>query len=175
MNRNSISEAALGNIRSFVNPALIPACHRLSTVASLDADDRTAILLMAEALASLPYIDAEFSIQLNVDLNWEDCNWIGTLEVKRGRLVLHSTLCQQQGIKPELCCQWQHTALELCEYEDTVAHDPCHLWFWIDCFRRFVDCQFESTSVGQASMQLLANGLSFKLNSSPQVAQEDLQ
>jgi len=175
MNRKTISEGALANIRSFVNPALIPACHRLSTIAGLEADDRSAILLVAEALASLPYIDSEFSIQLNVDLNWEDRNWIGTLEVKRGRLVLHSTLCQQEGIKPEFCCQWQHTALELCQDEGTVAHDPSHLWFWIDCFRRFVDCQSESASVGQSSMQLLANGLSFQLNSSPQVAQGDLE
>jgi hypothetical protein len=157
MNHGMSQDVALGNVRAFVGCQLIPALHKLSTLAGLDAEGRTAILGIAAVLCTLPGVDPAANMQLEVDLYWDDRNWIGTLGIADSALQLRSTLCQLEGPKSELCCQWQHTALDVKSKSETVLHDPSHLWFWADCFRRFVDGFSNSPTAQRATFKLVSH------------------
>ncbi len=149
-------DLALGNVRTFVSRQLTPALHKLAVLERLDSEGRTAILEIAAALCALPDLDPDANMWLEVDLYWEDRNWLGTLEMADSSLKLRSTLCQLEGLKSELSAQWQHTALDVKSKVGTVLHDPSHLWFWIDCFRRFVDGFSSSSTEQRATFKLIS-------------------
>lgn len=163
MNQVLTQSDALENVRTFLAHQLIPALHKLAASDGLDNEERTAILGVAAALCALPYLDPDANIQFEVDLYWEEVNWIGTLDIADSALKLRSTLCQLEGLKPELNFQWQHTALDVESKVGTVLHDPSHLWFWIDCFRRFVNGFSNSSTKQQATFKLVSRSANLDL------------
>ena len=154
---------SLENARTFLSGQLIPALHKLAASDELDSEAKASILDLAAALCAFPYLDPDAHIQIEVDLCWDDLNWIGTLNISDSTLKLRSTLCQLEGLNEELNCQWQHTALDSESKVGTVLHDPCHLWFWIDCFRRFVN-GFSNLSTEQlATFKLVSRSVNLNL------------
>lgn len=149
-------DLALDNVKTFVSHQLIPALHKLAALKGLDTKDRVAVLEIAAALCTLPDLDPGAAIRFEIDLYWEDRNWIGTLDIADSALKLRSTLCQLEGLKPELCGQWQHTALDMKSGTEIARHDPSHLWFWIDCFRRFVDGFSNPTTTQRATFKIVS-------------------
>lgn len=157
-------DLALDNLRTFVTQQLIPALHKLAVSEVLDTAGRIAVLEIAAALCALPDLDPDTNMWLEVDLCWEDRNWIGTLEIADSSLKLRSTLCQLEGLKSELSAQWQHTALDLKSKARAVLHDPSHLWFWIDCFRRFVDGFSSSSTAQRGTLKLVSHSSQLNLH-----------
>jgi hypothetical protein len=157
MNHVISHDPALGNVRAFVCDQLIPALHKLAVLEELDTDGRTAILEIAAVLCLLPHFDPDANIQLEVDLYWKDRNWYGMLDIADSALLLRSSLSQLEGVKPELSLQWQNTALDVNSKTETIVHDPSNLWFWIDCFRRFVDGFANSSTAQRATFKLVSH------------------
>lgn len=175
MNHVMSQDVALGNVRTFVSYQLIPALHKLSALEGLDTEGRAATLEIAALLCTLPDLDPDANIRLEVDLYWEDRNWIGTLDIADSALQLRSTLSQLEGLKSEPSCQWQHTALDVKSKAETVLHDPSHLWFWIDCFRRFVDGFSNSSTAQRATFKLVSHSSHLDLHYGMTAAERESQ
>jgi len=161
-------DLALGNVMNFVCRQLIPSLHKLATLERLDAEGRTAILEIASALCVLPDLDPSTRIQFTLDLSWDDRNWIGSLDLMDSALRLHSTLLQLTGAlgspMSDVDVQWQHTALEIKSDAGVVCHDSSRLWFWIDCFRRFVDGSIHPLAGQRATFNLVTRSSCLDLN-----------
>ncbi len=162
MTHGMSSDVALDKVQGIVSRQLIPALHNLSARDGFQTEDRIAVLDVATALVRVPDVDPDVDIRMEVDLYWEDRNWIGTLEIARSALQLRSTMCQFEGVRPELCAQWQHTALDI--QPDRLVHDPCHLWLWVDCFRRFVEGLISPSEAQRGSIALVSSSWHLDLN-----------
>ncbi|WP_415754272.1 hypothetical protein [Pseudomonas leptonychotis] len=175
MNHVMSQDVALGNVRTFVSYQLIPALHKLASLEVLDTKGRAAILEIAAVLCTLPDFDPDASVRLDVDLYWEDRQWMGGLDIADSALQLRSTLMQQEGLKSELSCQWQHNALNVKSSPEAVLHDPSHLWFWIDCFRRFVDGFSNSSAAQRATFKLVSHSSHLDLHYGMTAAERESQ
>lgn len=99
----------------------------------------------------------------------------GGLDIADSALQLRSTLMQQEGLKSELSCQWQHNALNVKSSPEAVLHDPSHLWFWIDCFRRFVDGFSNSSAAQRATFKLVSHSSHLDLHYGMTAAERESQ
>ena len=142
MSETTSDSTMLENAIGLIHTSLIRQLNKLIGGPLLDNGERLALLDLSSALAALPLIDSSYSFTMDIDFSWDDLNWVGTLNFYEGEFSLHTTMCQLEGLKPELYAQWQHTAITLTYQENNlplVKHDPAHLWLWIRCFQRFVD------------------------------------
>lgn len=143
MNKDVFDSEMWENAHGFLSVHLIKQINRLAVSSHLDVDERRDILSLSSAIAELPNIDPNYSCNIEIDFSWDDLNWIGRLEFFQGEFSIWSCMHQLDGIKSELCGQWQHTALKFSSKEwvesSELKHDPAHLWLWIRCFRRFID------------------------------------
>jgi len=127
--------------------------------------ERQLILAVPAAIARLPHIahvpldvDEDINISAEIEYYWEDKNWLGRLNYMGGELKLWSTICQEEGPSQELCAQWQHTATKLSSTNGLEQHDPAHLWYWADCFARFVKACVSPSADGEGHMVLIGQG-----------------
>lgn len=143
-------------VRDFVAGKVIPSCNELAASDRLSKPERTLLLSVCNALSILPYIDAKTQIFLEIDLYWEDKNWLGRLSFGGGVFHLWSNLCEEQGTPPELCTEWQHTAVRISAQHGVEDYDQGHLWFWADCFKRFIRAYAEEGSSSTGFLSLVA-------------------
>lgn len=142
-------------VRDFVSGKIIPSCNELAASDHLSKSERICLLSVCNALALLPYIDAQTEIFLEIDLYWEDKNWLGRLSFEGGVFQLWSNLCEEQGEPPELCGEWQRTAVKISSQHGVEEYDQGHLWFWADCFKRFARAHSEKESSPSGSLSLM--------------------
>jgi hypothetical protein len=129
------------NAHGFLSSGLINQVNRLIPDPRLNSEEKQGLLQLSTALTCLPTTDPDFSCEVEIDFSWDDLNWVGRLRFLEGEFTVWSTMHQLDGVRPELNAQWQHTALKLScgKFGYQLAHDPAHLWLWIQCFRRFCD------------------------------------
>lgn len=173
MKHEMSQELALENARTFISLQLIPALHDFASLESLDLEGRNAILEVAATLCNLPHLDPAANIRLEVDLYWDDRNWHGLLNIADSELTLRSNFCQMEGLRSELCGQWQHAAMEVESKVGKILHDPSHLWFWIDCFRRFVKGFSRPSTSQRASFSLVSHSSNLDLQYGVNWTEED--
>jgi hypothetical protein len=142
------------NTHTFLTRKLIPAWHRLSTLNGLAAEERTMLLVFPSFLATLPDGDESVTAELEIDLYWGNKNWLGRMNISGGAVALWSCLLELSKGGDDYDAQWQHTALEIVPDQGITSHDPAHLWFWCECFGRFVDACFDPKDGVQGSMNL---------------------
>jgi len=132
------TDPALNNIHFFMTSCLLPLWMKLAIKNNLSENQRELLLLVPETIAQLPFIDSKINLSVEIDYFWEDKNWVGRLTYNNGVLSLWSNICQEEGEPQELCAQWQETALKISATGGVEVHSPGLIWFWIDCFKRFV-------------------------------------
>lgn len=142
-------------VRGFVAGKVIPSFNELAASAGLSKSEQTLLLSVCNALSLLPYIGAKTEIFVEIDFYWECKNWLGRLSFGGGGFQLWSNLCEEQGLPPELCAEWQHTAVRISDQHGVEDYDQGHLWFWADCFKRFVRAHNEKESSTSGSLSLM--------------------
>jgi hypothetical protein len=152
------ADLMLDNAQGIVLEDLVPAWHRLSTREGLGPEERSTLLVVPEILTQISAIDLDRNVQLEIDFHWEDRNWAGRMDIEQGKLQLFSTLYQYQGYRPVLNARWQRTALEVCATRGLITHDPGHLWFWADCFKRCARAFSEGSQQVCGTFDLHVNG-----------------
>lgn len=133
-----IGEVIDQNAHWFLMSRVVPAWMTLASTDGLSQKDRQTVLAVPAAISLLPEFDERAQISVDIDFYWEDKNWIGRLTYSNGVLELWQTLCAMEGDPPEMCAEWQDTATKWSSQKGLEKHDPAHLWFWSDCFARFV-------------------------------------
>jgi hypothetical protein len=136
------------NAHWFLTSKIVSAWTRLAAMDGHSESQRNNILAIPNAIALLPEFDCELCVSVEIDLYWEDKNWLGRLNYKTGELELWANMCQEEGTSRELCGQWQHTALRISSSNGLQKHDPAHLWYWAEHFALFVSaCQTSQPAV----------------------------
>ncbi len=143
-------------VRDFVAGKIIPTCNELAASDHLSKSERICLLSVCNALALLPYIDGQTEIFLEIDFYWEGKNWLGRLSFEEGIFKLWSNLCEEQGNPPELCAEWQRAAVRISAQHGVEDYDQGHLWFWADCFKRFVRAHTEEGTSSTGVLSLVA-------------------
>lgn len=153
-----IGELDNQNAHWFLMSRFVPAWMTLASTDGLSQTDRQTALTVPATISLLPEFDERAQISVDTDFYWEDKNWIGNLKYSNGVLELWQTLCAMEGDPPEMCAEWQNTAIKWSSQKGLEKHDPAHLWFWSDCFARFVNAYKSTERRGHGSM-LLKSGL----------------
>jgi hypothetical protein len=146
------------NAHWFLMSRVIPAWMTLASIDGLSQTDRKTVLAVPAAISLLPEFDERAKISVDIDFYWEDKNWIGRMTYSNGVLELWQTLCEMEGDPPEMCAEWQNTATRWSSQKGLEKHDPAHLWFWSDCFARFVNA-YKATERRRHCSMLLKSGL----------------
>lgn len=151
------------NAHGFLADKLIASWNAL---ASLDRHSQAELQLMQVipgALSKLPTIDEAIDVSVEIDFYWEDKNWVGRLGYKAAELVLWSSMCQEEGASRELVGQWQHTALKISASKGLEEHDPAHLWYWAECFARFVSACRKADTTASGCLVLISQGKELRI------------
>jgi len=150
-----IEDLKYQNAHWFLTSKIIPSWNSLAGMDNHTQAQRDLIFVIPNTIALLPEFDSEVQASAEIDFYWEDKNWLGRLNYKAGELELWSNLCQEQGPARELGAEWQHTALKISSTKGLEKTDPAHIWFWADCFSRFVSAYRDPKGTTRGSLSLL--------------------
>jgi len=135
------------NAYGFLADRFVPSWNALASLDRHSQAERQLLQAVPGALSKLPTLNEAIDVSVEIDFYWEDKNWLGRLGYKDAELVFWSNMCQEEGASRELVGQWQHTALKISARKGLEVHDPAHLWYWTDCFARFVSaCRITDTT-----------------------------
>jgi len=150
-----INDLQYQNAHWFLTSKIMPSWNSLAGLGCNSQAQRDLISVIPNSIALLPEFDDEIEASAEIDFYWEDKNWLGRLNYKNAELELWSNLCQEQGPKHELCAEWQHTALKISSIKGVEKVDPAHIWFWADCFSRFVSACRNPVGTARGSLTLI--------------------
>jgi hypothetical protein len=151
------------NAHWFLTSRVVPAWMTLASMDGLSQKERQTVLAIPTAISLLPEFDEQAQISVDIDFFWDDKNWIGRLTYANGVLELWQTLCEMVGNPPEMSARWQNTATKLSSKNGVEKHDPAHLWFWSDCFARFVGAYESPDEQGHGDLTMNSASSSLRL------------